>query len=138
MTLTPLLYWVEIIVAKKRQAGLIVRKAFFPSDLVTHQFNFILLKLHVLRFQPWNWLHNGAPPEPRGVLLKQGCWNMPRLLWVWNHKYKWSLQQSLLPRNFCILFLHLGLFIVILFLGIAAQDACISAREDPEGTMGQL
>jgi len=52
MTLTPLLYRVEIIVAKKEQTGLIVRKYFFPNDLVTYQFNFILFKLYVLRFQP--------------------------------------------------------------------------------------
>lgn len=52
MALTPFLRRVEIIVAKKRQAALIVRKAFFPNDLVTHQFYFILLKLYVLRFQP--------------------------------------------------------------------------------------
>lgn len=52
MALMPSLYRVEIIAAKKRKAGLIVRKAFFPNDLVTHQFNFIFLKLYVLRFQP--------------------------------------------------------------------------------------
>lgn len=106
-----MLYRVEIIVAKEEQAGLIVRKMFFPNDLVTCPFNFILFKLCVLRFQPWNWLHNGTPPERRGVLLEQKSWNMPRLLWIWNHKYQQSSQQSLLPRNFCILFLHLGLLI---------------------------
>lgn len=52
MTSTPLLYRMEIIVAKKEQTGLIVRKTFFPSDLVTPQFNIILFKLYVLRFQP--------------------------------------------------------------------------------------
>lgn len=52
MTLIPLLYRAEIRVAKKEQAGLTVRKTGFPNDLVTHQFNFILFKLCVLRFQP--------------------------------------------------------------------------------------
>lgn len=53
MTLTPFLYRVEIIVAKKRQAALIVRKAFFPNDLVTHH-NFILF---CLNYMYWDSSH---------------------------------------------------------------------------------